>query len=855
MNPDKISSPTPPVPLRGDGAGARTGARGSWTQSIQMRLLALLLALTLVSVGTFAYLGVDAIQQAGRNSERASSVTLRAQAQEYLIQLTQANAEKHDLILQQVARDAEALAQYAASVLYNADLLTDNAYWQDQDHMIIGPAGQYYNGPEDVSSVFVPNFKERDSTLLNVLAASAYLDFALPATYDKDPNSVAVYLGTENEITRYYPNIELGRILPENFTVTARPWYVSAAPEQNPQRETIWSKVYEDATGKGLLVTAASPVYIDRRDPGSLDDQDLSSAGDAQFLGVIGIDVTLADLRASIENTTPAGGGYLFLADNEGRAIALPEQGYQDLIGRSPEPDEFVTDLFTAYTPFVSSVLQPMLRGLTGFASLNLGGRELFVAYAPLESTGWSLGSVVEAEQLLAAIADMRSEIERSTDDLIVRRVVPLAAAILAGVLLIGLLLSRRLTGPIQELATVAEQIGSGQLGTAIPEGGGAEISVLAQALSDMRNQLQELISSLEQRVAERTQALERRARQLEAAAEVAHSATAMLDPQTLISRVVTLISEHFGFYHAGIFLLDDAREFAVLRAASSEGGQHMLERQHRMRVGQEGIVGYVTGTGTPRISLDVGEDAVFFENPDLPETRSEMALPLRARGEIIGALDVQSTAEAAFAEEDVAVLQTLADQVALAISNAQYYRAAQERLAELQRAYGEYSRRAWVEAEQAGETLGFRYTRQGTVPDPQVWNQEMAQALRTGQPVYSSEPTSMSHPAVLAVPIKVHGQTIGVLDIRKTAENPQWRTEEAELIQSVAEQLGLALEGARLYQDAQRRAAHEQLISEITTRMHETLDVDTLLQTAVREIGTALELHDMTIQLELGKE
>lgn len=847
MNPDKISSPTPPTPLHGGGSSARAGAHGSWTQSIQMRLLALLLALTLVSVGTFAYLGVDAIQQAGHKSEQTSSVTLRAQAQEYLVQLTQANAEKHDLILQQVARDAEALAQYAASVLYNTDLSTDNAYWQNADHMIIGPAGQYYNGPEDISSVFVPSFKERDSVLLNVLAASAYLDFALPATYDKDPNSVAVYLGTENEITRYYPNIELGSILPPDFKVTERPWYAGAAPDQNPQRETIWSEVYEDATGKGLLVTAASPVYLDERDIGG--------ARDTEFQGVIGIDVTLADLRASIENTTPGSGGYLFLVDNDGRTIAMTEQGYQDLIGRSPEPDEFVTDLFTAYTPFVSSVLQPMLNGITGFASLNLGGRELFVAYAPLESTGWSLGSVVEAEQLLAAIADMRSEIERSTDDLIVRRVVPVAAAILAGVLLIGLLLTRRLTGPIQELATVAKQIGSGQLDTTIPEGGGTEISVLAQALSDMRNQLRELISGLEQRVAERTQALERRARQLEAAAEVAHSATAMLDPQSLISRVVTLISEHFGFYHAGIFLLDEAKEFAVLRAASSEGGQHMLARQHRMRVGQEGIVGYVTGTGKPRISLDVGEDAVFFENPDLPETRSEMALPLRARGEIIGALDVQSTAEAAFTKEDVAVLQTLADQVALAISNAQYYRAAQERLAELQRAYGEYSRRAWVEAEQAGEILGLRYTRQGTVPDPQVWNREMAQALQTGQAVYSLEPTSTNHPATMAVPIKVHGQTIGVLDIRKAAETPQWRAEEAELIQSVAEQLGLALEGARLYQDAQRRAAHEQLISEITTRMHETLDVDTLLQTAVWEIGTALELHDMTIQLDLDKE
>jgi GAF domain-containing protein/HAMP domain-containing protein len=856
-NPESRTSPAPPIPPRETLAPSRSaggGARGSRAQSIQFRLLALLLALTLISVGTFAYLGVDAIQRAGRNSEETSSVTLRAQAREYLVQLTKASAEKHDLILQQVQHDAEILAQYAASVLDDTDAFAANEYRQNIDHMIIGPDGQYYNGPEDICSVFVPNFKERDDELLSVLAASAYLDFALRAAFDKDPNSVAVYLGTENEITRYYPNIELGEILPSDFKVTGRPWYVGAAPGQNPQRETFWSEVYEDATGKGLLVTAASPVY----------------AGDTEFQGVIGIDVTLGGLRANIENTTPAGGGYLFLVDGEGRAIALPEKGYQDLIGRSPPTgsDEFVTPMSTAYTPFVTSILQPMLNGLTGFASLNLGGREFFVAYAPLESTGWSLGSVVQAEQLLVVIADMRAEIERSTNDLIVRRVVPAGAAILAVVLVVGLLLSRRLANPIQKLAAVAHQFGSGELDTVIPVAvgglqGSAEINILAQALSDMREQIRELIGSLEQRVTERTQALENRARQLEAAAEVAHSATAMLDPQSLISRVVTLISERFGFYHAGIFLLDDAKEFAVLRAASSEGGQRMLAREHRLRVGQKGIVGYVTGMGNPRIALDVGEDAIFFENPDLPATRSEMALPLRARGEIIGALDVQSTEEAAFSEEDVAVLQTLADQVALAISNAQYYRAAQERLAELQRAYGEYSRRAWVEAEQAGETLGFRYTRQGTVPDPAVWNQEMARVLETGQPVYGlelatdqREPGSADgRPSALAIPITVHGQAIGVLYIRKAADNPQWRAEEVELIQSVVEQLGLTLESARLYQDAQRRAIHEQLISEITTRMHETLDVDTLLQTAVQEIGTALELHDVTIELQMEQE
>ncbi|HIE37864.1 MAG TPA: GAF domain-containing protein, partial [Anaerolineae bacterium] len=135
-----------------------------------------------------------------------------------------------------------------------------------------------------------------------------------------------------------------------------------------------------------------------------------------------------------------------------------------------------------------------------------------------------------------------------------------------------------------------------------------------------------------------------------------------------LLDRAVNLIRERFGFYHAGIFLLDERGEYAVLRAATSEAGRRMLERGHKLKVGEVGIVGYVTSTGQPRIVLDVDTDAIHFKNPLLPETRSELALPLRVGDRIIGALDVQSVQEAAFDEEDVAILQTMADQLAVAI-------------------------------------------------------------------------------------------------------------------------------------------------------------------------------------------
>jgi len=188
----------------------------------------------------------------------------------------------------------------------------------------------------------------------------------------------------------------------------------------------------------------------------------------------------------------------------------------------------------------------------------------------------------------------------------------------------------------------------------------------------------------------------QRRADLLQASAQVSRAVAQIRDLDQLLPQVTQLISRHFGFYHAGIFLTDGTGRHAVLRAANSSGGQRMLARQHRLGVGSEGIVGYVTGTGQPRIALDVGADATYFDNPDLPDTRSEMALPLRTGGTLIGALDVQSTKVRAFDQEDIAVLTLMADQIATAIENARLFEQAQVALAEAEGARRHYLRQEW---------------------------------------------------------------------------------------------------------------------------------------------------------------
>jgi GAF domain-containing protein/anti-sigma regulatory factor (Ser/Thr protein kinase) len=162
----------------------------------------------------------------------------------------------------------------------------------------------------------------------------------------------------------------------------------------------------------------------------------------------------------------------------------------------------------------------------------------------------------------------------------------------------------------------------------------------------------------------------ERRARLLEAAAVVGRSVTSILDLDELLGGTVDVICDAYGFYYAGVFLVDDA-EWVVLRAGRGEAGAAMLSQGHRLKVGGHSMIGAATEQRQARIALDVGEEPVHFKNPHLPDTRSEMALPLIAGHELIGALTVQSVKEAAFSDEDIAMLQSMADQLAIAIDNA----------------------------------------------------------------------------------------------------------------------------------------------------------------------------------------
>ncbi|HWQ45458.1 MAG TPA: GAF domain-containing protein [Longilinea sp.] len=354
--------------------------------------------------------------------------------------------------------------------------------------------------------------------------------------------------------------------------------------------------------------------------------------------------------------------------------------------------------------------------------------------------------------------------------------------------------------------------------------------------------------AELEERILERTNELEHRATLLEIATNVSRAIAQLKEPQILLQTTVDLLRTEFNFYYAAVFLLDEKMEYAVLKAGTGDQGQAMIAKNHRLRSGEEGIVGYVVSRGEPRIALDVGKDAVHFKNPYLPDTRSEMALPIIVQGKVLGALDVQSIQEAAFKEEDIRILQTVADQVGSMLTLNQRISQLDYRINELEAGIQRTTGENWG-VFLASQEKSLQYTiKDGTIKNESKMNPEMEKAFRTGSTVVTQSANIERQKTMVAVPIKLRDQTLGVVNIALNTKLPS--NELVELVEATSSRMALALENARLLEQIQNRAEQTQMVSEITARVRATSEIDEILRTTALEIGKNLGISEVRIQL-----
>jgi len=381
----------------------------------------------------------------------------------------------------------------------------------------------------------------------------------------------------------------------------------------------------------------------------------------------------------------------------------------------------------------------------------------------------------------------------------------------------LALLLAKSISDPMASLMDAFIQVEQGDLSIRAPVVSSDEISQLAIYFNRMVIRLQELQSELENKVDDRTS-------QLKAINEVGRVATSILDPDDLIKRVVNLITEEFGYYYSAIYLIDQTGQWAELKEATGEAGKVLKESNHRTEVNDINLIGNAVRSRKAQISIDVGEKTIKFDNPLLPYTRSELVLPLLVGNQILGALDVHSSYQSAFNEQDIETLQNMANQVAISLDNARLFQETHQSLNEMRNIQKQYLNEAWIDS---------NLPQGGIVMD-------------VGEKGIDGEGNS------LEVPIILREQIIGQINLEGddtlSVEDKNW-------IQAIATQTALALENARLLNESQSIAMREKFVTEITNKIWASTSMDSVLQTAVRELGQILDATEATIELNVDKE
>ena len=532
--------------------------------------------------------------------------------------------------------------------------------------------------------------------------------------------------------------------------------------------------------------------------------------------------VVYAELKQLLQKIRDAGDNYRFVYTL--RVI----DGKPYFIVDAEESEENVSHLMDWYddldqeiTDKIASLSEPYVE--TDFYTDQWG--EWLTGYAPIYTSDGRLESVLAM--------DVDASIVRAQTN----RVLWISLGVLGGliplVVIAGWQLGNRITAPIVLLTEGAEKISAGDLEHEVTLTSRDETIRLAQAFNIMTRRLRDLIGGLEQTVMERTKDVEQRSNYLEAVAEVGREAASILDTRQLIRQVVDLIRTRFDLYYVGLFMVDALGEYAVLQAGTGEAGEAMLARGHRIRIGQ-GMIGWSIANKRPRIALEAGADVVRLVTDLLPLTRSEAALPLISRGRVLGALTVQSDKPGIFTTETIAVLQTMADQVALALDNSRLFSESEETLETLRRSYGELSRKTWTDVARTRQARGYRLDQQGVRPIQE--NESSLKAEDDG--------------TLVKIPIRLRDQVLGYIEARKPELTGGWSQEELALITNLVDQLSVALENARLYEDTQYRAERERMLAEITTKVRATTDVNTIMQTAIFELATALRVPYGAIRL-----
>ena len=387
--------------------------------------------------------------------------------------------------------------------------------------------------------------------------------------------------------------------------------------------------------------------------------------------------------------------------------------------------------------------------------------------------------------------------------------------SILALVLSLGLsfFISRTVSEPLQGLISAFKAVEAGDLSQRAAVTATDEIAEVTMHFNRMVAGLEELQTTLEKQVDERT-------RLLKATNELAKVSASILDPDELFAKVINLFTDQFNYYYAAIYILDPSEKWAELKEATGESGKVLKQNHHRLELNGKSMVAASIRDMGPRISQNTSDEKQRMENPLLPYTRSEVALPLIAGDRVLGALNVQSTKTADFGLQVIETMQNMAGQVAIALENARLFQEAQLRINEMRTIQQQYLVEGW-----------------GSL------------SMRKDELEYSVGDSNIANTQKIVSPISLRDQIIGQIDLEGTGD---WTNDQKNLVDAVANQAAIALENARLVNESRQIAIRERMLAEINSKIWASATIDAVLQIAVKELGRRLDATSATIELNM---
>jgi GAF domain-containing protein/HAMP domain-containing protein len=496
-------------------------------------------------------------------------------------------------------------------------------------------------------------------------------------------------------------------------------------------------------------------------------------------------------------------------------------------------------------------------------------------AVAPMKTQSWE---VVFAQPQDVFLAPINTQ---------VRNNIVLTLVIAVVVAFLGFFMSQTLAGPIVRLTQVAETVSGGDINAQAKVESKDETGKLAVAFNTMTARLREFIATLEQRVADRTQALA-------TSTEVSRRLSTILNRKELVTEVVNQVNTSFGYYHTQIYFYDETKDNLVMAGGTGEAGALLLAQFHKVAKGR-GLVGRAAESNEPVLVPDTKQNPDWLPNPLLRDTRSEVAIPISIGEDVLGVLDVQHNITDGLQQQDVDALQSITNQVAVALQNIRQYENTRKIAADMgvvakvgiatstiteagrllqevvdlsKKSFDLYHVHIYL-LDEEGDTLELA-AGAGEVGKQMVSEKRsiqldsekslVARAARTREGVVVNDvtidPNFLPNPLLpdtrseMAVPMIAAGKVIGVLDVQDEVVN-RFTDVDVDIQTTLASQVAVALQNARSFSQSQRQAVRETAVNQITQKIQNATSIEAALQIAARELGHALGMKSTRVTLD----